>query len=710
MTGLSHWQIVFDPFVPMPVLVGLGLAAAILAMALMALSRRGAFLRLLAMAALLLAIANPSLRQETRESLPNIAVVVVDESQSQHAAGRMAEVAAARDALQKTLALKPNLEVRVVTARDRGEGDRQVTELFGALNEALADVPTDRLAGAVLITDGQIHDAPPDIANLGLQAPVHALITGRAGERDRRIRIVRAPKYGLVGQTATVEFTIEETGASDPDEVGERVGLTITDSSGVVRELTAVLGGRIRLQMAFPRAGLNVMEIAIEEADGEITTANNRAVILAQGVRENLRVLLVSGEPHAGERTWRNLLKSDAAVDLIHFTILRPPEKQDGTPIRDLSLIAFPTRELFVEKLDEFDLIIFDRYQRRGVLPLPYLANVSGYVERGGAVLIATDQSFAGASSLYRTPLADIIPGRPTGRTIEQPFRASVTALGARHPVTRDLPGANLSPEDEASWGRWFRVVEAETGDSDVIMSGAEDAPLLALNRRGDGRVALLLSDHAWLWARGYDGGGPHSLLLRRLAHWLMKEPDLEEESLIAQGGRDTLTITRHTMATTADPVEVETPSGERRTVPLSQASGEGQGGADAGTFGTTIEAREPGLYRVRSGTLSAIAHVGAQGSRELADVVATDAVLKPVFGTRGGIFWTGSVENGPLRVPRVAMMQADRTLHGADWLGLRDRQAYVVRSVTLTPLFAGFGALAALLALAAATWYREGR
>ena len=95
------------------------------------------------------------------------------------------------------------------------------------------------------------------------------------------------------------------------------------------------------------------------------------------GVRDRLRVLLVSGEPHAGERTWRNLLKSDASVDLVHFTILRPPEKQDGVPVDELSLIAFPTRELFIEKIEDFDLIIFDRYRRRGILPSLYLENIA---------------------------------------------------------------------------------------------------------------------------------------------------------------------------------------------------------------------------------------------------------------------------------------------------------------------------------------------
>ena len=140
-------------------------------------------------------------------------------------------------------------------------------------------------------------------------------------------------------------------------------------------------------------------------------------MVSIDGVRDKLRVLLVSGEPHAGERTWRNLLKSDASVDLVHFTILRPPEKQDGTPINELSLIAFPTRELFQQKIKEFHLIIFDRYARQGVLPIIYFDNIARYVQEGGAVLVAAGPDYASPTSIWRTPLEQILPAEPSGRT-----------------------------------------------------------------------------------------------------------------------------------------------------------------------------------------------------------------------------------------------------------------------------------------------------
>ena len=296
------------------------------------------------------------------------------------------------------------------------------------------------------------------------------------------------------------------------------------------------------------------------------TTARSSPI---DGVRDKLRVLLVSGEPHAGERTWRNLLKSDASVDLVHFTILRPPEKQDGTPINELSLIAFPTRELFQQKINEFQLIIFDRYARQGVLPIIYFDNIARYVRQGGAVLVAAGPDYASQTSIWRTPLDVILPAEPSGRMTDTAFRAQLTDLGKRHPVTRGLEGAD---EDPPHWSRWFRLVDTNASKGTAVMHGPDNKPLLVLSREGEGRVALLLSDHIWLWARGYEGGGPHIDLLRRLSHWLMKQPDLEEEALrLLVRGRD-LTVQRQTMSDAVSDVTLTTPSGKTRTLTLSAA------------------------------------------------------------------------------------------------------------------------------------------
>jgi len=531
---------------------------------------------------------------------------------------------------------------------------------------------------------------------------VHALLTGTKDEFDRRINIVKVPRYGIVGSEQAIEIEIRTT--EKGSAAGNLARLTIRREGQPDETLYAPFDKKLEIPFNFPHAGTNIVEIELAHKKGELTEQNNRVIVSAEGVRENLRVLLVSGEPHAGERTWRNLLKSDASVDLVHFTILRPPEKQDGTPIHQLSLIAFPTRELFSEKLNDFDLIIFDRYQRRGVLPLLYLDNIARYVEEhGGAVLVAAGENYADNMSLYQTPLSQILPAAPTGDIIEEPYKARITIDGARHPVTRNLPGGD---KKNPNWGHWFRLIDAIPSRGRVVMQGADDKPLLVLDRIGEGRVALLLSDHAWLWARGFEGGGPHTTLLRRLSHWLMKEPDLEEEYLSAKSNGLNITIERRTMKKKVDQVTITSPDGKNSLSELKEI--------EPGLWRKTVKVEQAGLYKLASEGLSALIHAGSTNTRELSNVVTTEEKLKTVLDdTRGGAFWVADntkAGNPSITLPRLTMQRSADIMHGKNWLGLLNRDAYLVRGVKITPLITGLLALAFLLGLLSFTWYREGR
>jgi hypothetical protein len=705
------WSIDFAPVIPTPLLWVAIAIAVLLAGYLLFRRSRGALLRTAALAAMIAALANPTLREEQRESLSNVAIVIVDESASQTLGDRKAQTAAVKADLEEKLKKIPNLTVKWIPASRPGDVTSPGTHLFADLNKALADTPPDRLAGVILLTDGEVHDVPGSAAALGFDAPVHALLTGAPDEFDRRIQILKAPRYGIVGQSRDIELVVKQAGksASAPDAVT----LKIRREGRPDENVTTAVGRPVTIDMPFPHSGQNILEVELDTAPDELTPANNRAVIAAEGVRENLRVLLVSGEPHAGERTWRNLLKSDAAVDLVHFTILRPPEKHDGTPINQLSLIAFPTRELFSEKINDFDLIIFDRYQHRGLLQLPYYDNIARYVEEhGGALLVAAGDDYAGDLSLFRTPLSPVLPAVPTGRVLSEPFKAKLTEDGRKHPVTEDLAGAG-PPQGQPSWGRWFRQVEVQPEHGRTVMQGAQNEPLLILDRKGKGRVALLTSDQAWLWARGYEGGGPHSDLLRRLSHWLMKEPDLEEERLIASAKGLHLTLERRTMEDKVGPVTLSGPGGEASEVTLEKTGD--------GIWRTGVDVKIPGLYKAQTktdaGELTAVAHAGIDDPIEMSEVTATDAKLQPITdATGGGVFWTSSsaaatrANPSDVRVPRVSMLANAKVLAGSGWLGLKDREAYVTRGVKLTPMFTGFAALSALLLLVALAWWREGR
>jgi len=547
----------FAPLVPAYVVWTAFGVAALISIMLLLVRSRGAPLRALALALVVLALANPSLTREDRDPIPSVAAVIVDTSPSQNFGDRSAQTEATRATLVERLKRLPGLEVRVAEA-GAADGEAEGTRLFSALSSTLADVPPDRVAGAILITDGRVHDVPADAAALGFDAPLHALITGHKDEIDRRVVLTQTPRFGIVGQSQTFGFRLEDQGGKDSG-----AQITVRRDGEVLEKRVVTVGTEIKVNVPIPHAGPNLVEVEATPLENELTHVNNRAVISIDGVRDKLRVLLVSGEPHAGERTWRNLLKSDASVDLVHFTILRPPEKQDGTPINELSLIAFPTRELFQQKIAEFQLIIFDRYARQGVLPMIYFDNIAKYVRDGGAVLIAAGPDYASQTSIWRTPLDVILPAEPSGDVTEQPFRAALTEAGKRHPVTRALEG---SQSDPPHWSQWFRLVNIRRSEGTSVMQGPDGKPLLVLAREGEGRVALLLSDHIWLWARGYAGGGPHLDLLRRLSHWLMKQPELEEEALrLIVKGRD-ITVQRQTMADSVNEVTLTSPTGPTTT------------------------------------------------------------------------------------------------------------------------------------------------
>ncbi len=601
-----QYGIAFAPLVPTLVL-WVGLAAIVVISAVLMVARaRGAAIRVAALALILLALANPSFTREERDPLSSVAAVVVDRSPSQNFGDRTRETNEARDALVDRLKQIKGLEVRVVEA-GQADGETDGTKLFSAVTSALSDVPTDRVAGAFLITDGRVHDIPANAAAVGFNAPVHALVTGRSDERDRRIAVVAAPRFGIVGQTQTITYRLDDQGVT-----GESARVTVRRDGDVLSERAVRSGEQVSVTLDIPHAGPNIVEIEASPLANELTPVNNRAVVSIDGVRDKLRVLLVSGEPHSGERTWRNLLKSDASVDLVHFTILRPPEKQDGTPINELSLIAFPTRELFQQKINEFQLIIFDRYARQGVLPISYFDNIARYVRNGGAVLVAAGPDYASPTSIWRTPLDSVLPAEPVGVS-EKAFTARLSEVGKRHPVTRGLEGANSDPPH---WSRFFRLVDTRNPVNPPVMEGADGKPLLLLSRQGEGRVALLLSDHIWLWARGYEGGGPHLDLLRRLSHWLMKQPELDEEALrLKVEGRD-LVVVRQTMADSVQPITVTSPSGATRQVTL--AAGE------PGEWRATTNADELGLWQATDGTLKALINVGPVNPKEFSEVTST--------------------------------------------------------------------------------------
>jgi len=686
----------YSPFLPWPFLAVL--TAIVLMIAAFAIWRgiRGAWIRTLAALALLAALANPVLLQEDRDPLSTIVPVIVDRSQSQQTADRMTMTDDALASLKTQLARFPQIEPRFVDVNEDRNSDVPSTRLFEALSGSIADVPPSRVGGAIMLTDGEVHDVPGVNQALGFDAPIHGLITGKPNEFDRRIEVIKAPRFGIVNEEQQLVLRVFDDGPSP----GGVATVTVRLNGDEIATLQATPGQDTPFSFKVTRGGANVLEFSVAGIPGEVTDANNRAVHIIDGIRQNLRVLLVSGEPHAGERAWRNLLKSDASVDLVHFTILRPPEKQDGTPINELSLIAFPTRELFVDKIKDFDLIIFDRYQdRANVLPMLYYDNIAQYVENGGALLIAAGPEHASPESIAMTPLASVLPAEPTGRMIEQAFYPRLSEQGRKHPVTRGLDG---STDEPPHWGRWFRSVDVDRPQGQTVMVGADNHPLLVLNRAGQGRVAMLLSDQGWLWARGFEGGGPHVSLYRRIAHWLMKEPALEEEALTARTSGRTLEITRQTIGDAPGDAVVRYPSGKTENLPLTQT--------EPGLYKAEKRMDEIGLFEIRNGDLTTLAHVGAVDAPEFKAMISTTAALKPITDKSRGLV-TRVVNNaGAVNVPPILPVRGQVRVTDNDRMQIRMTNETVLKGINTLPLFAGFAGVGILLLAFGAMWWREGR
>ena len=690
MTALS---LVFAPLVPWPLIwAGAALAALMLGLALWR-GLAGWALRGLAAAVLLAALAGPGLQSELSEGLSDIVVVIEDRSASQTLPGRAGQTDAALARIEAELAGLPNTEMRLVRLGD-GEGNAG-TLAAAALAEALAAEPRDRIAGVIMLSDGVVHDA----AEMpGFEAPLQVLLTGQPDDWDRRLLVQTAPAFGIIGEPVSVRLRIDDLGAA-PASAPATAVLSIAIDGGEAVAYEVPVAVDMELPITLSHAGQNVVQLHLAEAPGELTPRNNSAVVQVNGVRDRLRVLLVSGEPHAGERTWRNLLKSDSAVDLVHFTILRPPEKQDGVPVDELSLIAFPTQELFVDKIDEFDLIIFDRYRVRGILPAAYFGNIRAYVERGGAILVSAGPEFATAESIAYTDLGDILPAWPTGRVLDGSFLPRPTALGLRHPVTAALPGAG-GEGVEPSWGRWLRQLALDPAPAaQVVLEGAGGAPLLLLDRQGEGRVALLASDQAWLWDRGYEGGGPQGELLRRIAHWAMSEPELEEEALAAEvePGALALTVVRRSMAATVGPVTLTAPDGTQVTLDLAETA--------PGRFTARWQAPGPGLYRLAADGIERVVALGPASPREYEAPVASREPLAAAVEATGGAF-TLLAEGAP----EVRQVRPGRASAGRGWIGITPRGAAATIDIRLQPLLPGWVWLLLAAGLSVAGWLIEGR
>ncbi|MEM6781335.1 MAG: hypothetical protein AAF569_05680 [Pseudomonadota bacterium] len=686
----SALSIHFSPLIPSSVLILLTM----LAFALLALSvwktRHLTLWRGIAVAAFLLVLANPSLLEEDRQSVSDVALVVIDQSPSQSIGERAERSEDALNNIVSNLQAEDNLEVRVVRALEEASILAEETNIFEAIQNRVSDIPNSRRAGVIIISDGQIHDVPNTKDSASQFGPLHVLLSGDRDEKDRQIKVTQAPAYGLVGENAEITFQIHDT-----DNIAQSTGLIrMRWGSNQERTLFAPVGIDQTVRLPIENAGQNVFEIEVEAVNGELTEGNNKIAVVVNGVRDRLKVLLVSGQPHNGGRTWRDMLTADPGVDLVHFTILREPDKLDQTPQRELSLIAFPFRELFDIKLYDFDLIIFDRYQLNRIMPSYYFSNIVRYVREGGALLVSSGPSYVNEFSIYNTELREILPGVPAGQVTEAAFKPTITNLGLNHPVTMDFMAMS------EQWGPWLRQISVTPNDADVVLSGLNNQPLMILDRVGKGRVAQIASDQIWLWSRGYKGGGPQRELLRRTSHWLMKEPELDESGLDAALTSDEILIRRRSLIDDSMDVVVQSPDGETETVNLSREG-------SVGWLTGRIPANQTGIFTISDGEKDHFVIAGSLNTPEMNSVITTDTLVKEASDASGGsIRWL----DNDINIPDIRMLPEGRKYSGFGWIGLKQNNDYIVSGVQDRPFLPAWLALTMLMFLSVWMWWREGK
>jgi hypothetical protein len=685
----------FAPYIPMGYIIAFMVATALFIALSVFYFRRGILGRSLCAAGFLILLLNPSFLEEERAPVKDVVAVIIDKSQSQSFGDRAEATEKAAAWITGALAKKSaNLDVRVFeTGLLDGDNVAQSTNLFAPLETMMNDVRASRRAGVIMITDGQVHDAPQALERLSQYGPIHTLLSGDRNDKDRRMVIVEAPAYGIVGQQITIKYKIEQSGG-----IEARYADVITRMNDQPENRDYIPVDAVQsMTFTIEHAGQNIVDLNVAAAEGELTIVNNRVPLIINGVRDRLKVLLVSGQPHTGGRMWRDLLTSDPGVDLVHFTILREPHKLDATPQRELSLIAFPFRELFEVKLYDFDLIIFDRYRLNRILPQFYFSNIEKYVREGGALLEASGPSFAGENSLYTTDLKNILPAYPTGQIIQQGFTPSITEKGARHPVTKNLAWNNNSDPDKI-WGQWLRQVAVQPLSGHVLMNGHAQNPLLILDRVGEGRVAQLASDHIYLWARGYDGGGPQIELLRRTAHWLMKEPELEENSLTVRNTGNRIHIERRSLTPADMDIDITAPDGSAQTLTLTPD--------DSGLLKTSIQATMPGVYSVSDGLQKRFTIIGTLNPPEYRAVITTDEIMTPIAKATGGsVKYISDVPQ-----PDIRILREGQRYSGRGWLGLRQNNDFDVQSLKDTPWLPLWLYAFVMVALSCFCWWHESR
>jgi uncharacterized membrane protein len=412
-----------------------------------------------------------------------------------------------------------------------------------------------KLVGAIILSDGVDTTRPTDGAVPApisdvlkrLAVPIHTVRLARDdASLDLAIDRVAHDDFAFVRNAVSFEVAISVRGHGAQstsvrlEENGVEVAVKQLELQADKTDYTVIF------ELVPDTRGQSIFKVVAQTLDGEQVIENNQHAFVVQVIRDKIRVLQVVGRPSWDVRALRNMLKQNPNVDLISFFILRTNDSVDSAATHELSLIPFPTDELFYQELGSFDLVVFQNFTHRGFRMAQYLPRIRDFVKDGGGfVMIGGDQSFAGGG-YANTPFASFLPViMGEGDAIEtQSFKAELTEVGRLHPITRLIQSGdeNVNAWSDLRAMNGWNGVSGVPADADVLLRtptsmGAQ--PFVAVRDFGRGRVLSVLGDDTWRWSFGADGSGANPHFYYRFwgnaIRWLIRDPALNRLKVSAR-------------------------------------------------------------------------------------------------------------------------------------------------------------------------------
>jgi len=652
-------------------------------------SNKNNFSRIFILILLIILILNPSINKDKKEYYKDIVLLVSDKSLSISETNKTEEVLNIKKKIINKIQNFSDIEIRNIEISNKNfpiEKNDQGTFIIRQIKQEINSLNKKRIAGIIVITDGQIFDKPKIESALS-KIPLHFIIAGSKNEKDRVIITEGIPNYAIIGEK--IKFSLKIDSWIDDNKIATDVFL---DGKNIFNE-NLIPNKFHEIEVPIYHSGKNILEIRISQSQNELTFFNNKKIREINGIHDKLRVMLISGEPNMGLRSWRNILNSDPSIELIHFTILRPPSKRDFTPVKELSLIPFPTQELFAADISKFSLIIFDQYSLQGVLPEKYMNNITEFVLKGGALLDIAGSNHTSQNNIINSPIKKILPSKSEGKNFVEAFTPKLTEIGKRHPITN-----NLDQNYEVNrWGEWYRHIKTKKIFGKTLLEN-DNYPIMIVGTIGKGRVAQILSDQSWIWIKSNQNKGPLISLLRNTIHWLLKNPELEEDFFTFSKEKNLIKLRLNTLNDQDAAAKIYHPTGKVTNLLLKNNA--------RGQLTGSFLYSERGKYKIIANYKEKVFYPDSKDIIELERVLSSDKKLKEFVKLNNNIslYWADE------KIPEITKIYNNNNIFGKNWIGIIERKIRKDNLQLKQSLIPWYFLLPFIIILFLLVWYRENK